>query len=43
MLISDALFRSKDLTARKRFVGLVDSVKENQGTVRIFSSMHVSG
>ncbi|KAL7062249.1 hypothetical protein AAHC03_0392 [Spirometra sp. Aus1] len=43
LLISDALFRSKDLAARKRFVGLVDSVKENQGNVRIFSSLHVSG
>ncbi len=43
LLISDALFRSRDLAERKKFVALVDSVKENMGTVRIFSSLHVSG
>ena len=43
LLISDALFRSRDLSERKKFVDIVDSVKENMGTVRIFSSLHVSG
>ena len=28
---------------RKRYVKLVDGVKENGGVVRIFSSLHVSG
>nr|NP_001187651.1 protein pelota homolog [Ictalurus punctatus]ADO28936.1 pelota-like [Ictalurus punctatus] len=43
LLISDALFRSRDLAERKKYVGIVDSVKENMGNVRIFSSLHVSG
>ena len=43
LLISDALFRSRDLAERKKFVNIVDSVKENMGTVRIFSSLHISG
>ncbi|KAF5397579.1 Pelota mRNA surveillance and ribosome rescue factor [Paragonimus heterotremus] len=43
LLVSDALFRSRDLEERRRYVALVDSVKEDQGTVRIFSSLHVSG
>ncbi|CAH8837579.1 unnamed protein product [Trichobilharzia szidati] len=43
LLVSDALFRSRNLEERKRYVELVDQVKENQGTVRIFSSLHISG
>uniref|UniRef100_A0A5K3EHK0 Protein pelota homolog n=1 Tax=Mesocestoides corti TaxID=53468 RepID=A0A5K3EHK0_MESCO len=43
LLISDALFRSRDLSERRKYVSLVDTVKENMGTVRIFSSLHVSG
>ncbi|CAH8494110.1 unnamed protein product [Heterobilharzia americana] len=43
LLVSDALFRSRNLDERKRYVELVDQVKDNQGTVRIFSSLHVSG
>ena len=35
--------RAKDIAARKRFVRLVDGVRDNGGNVRIFSSMHVSG
>jgi protein pelota len=31
------------VTQRKRYVKLVESVKENNGVVKIFSSMHVSG
>jgi len=34
LLISDSLFRIKDVTKRKRYVGLVDSVKESGGEVR---------
>ena len=44
LLISDSLFRkAPTLTERKRFVALVDGVKEFGGEVRVFSSMHVSG
>ena len=43
LLISDSLFRSKDHLERRKYVNIVDSVKENQGTVKIFSSSHVSG
>ncbi|XP_067932088.1 protein pelota homolog [Watersipora subatra] len=43
LLISDELFRSRDVPTRKKYVALVDSVKENNGDVRIFSSLHVSG
>ena len=35
--------RSQDIAQRKRYVNLVDSVRENGGDVRIFSSLHVSG
>lgn len=43
LLISDELFRHQDVATRARYVKLVDSVRENMGTVRIFSSLHVSG
>ncbi|THD19431.1 Pelota [Fasciola hepatica] len=43
LLVSDALFRSRNLEERKRYVSLVDAVREDTGTVRIFSSLHVSG
>nr|CAG4651871.1 EOG090X07BV [Triops cancriformis] len=43
LLISDNLFRSQNLNERKRYVALVDGVRNSGGTVRIFSSLHVSG
>jgi protein pelota len=43
LLVSDTLFRSSDLNRRKTYVSLVDSVRENGGDVKIFSSLHVSG
>lgn len=43
LLISDNLFRSQVIAQRKKFVKLVDDVREVGGEVRIFSSMHVSG
>ncbi|KAI5698118.1 hypothetical protein M8J76_015893 [Diaphorina citri] len=43
LLIADCLFRNSDLNERKKYVTLVDSVRDNGGEVRIFSSMHVSG
>lgn len=43
LLISDSLFRSKELAERKKYVNIVDKVRENNGQVKIFSSLHVSG
>ncbi|XP_071944985.1 protein pelota homolog isoform X1 [Antedon mediterranea] len=43
LLISDTLFRSSDITQRKRYVCLVEEVRDGGGEVRIFSSQHVSG
>jgi len=43
LLISDKLFRAQDVVKRKKFVNLVDEVREYGGDVKIFSSMHVSG
>ncbi|KXJ21899.1 protein pelota homolog [Exaiptasia diaphana] len=43
LLVTDKLFRSADLATRKRYVNLVESVKDNGGEVKIFSSLHVSG
>lgn len=35
--------RAQDVQKRKRYIKIVDGVKENGGEVRIFSSLHVSG
>jgi stalled ribosome rescue protein Dom34 len=43
LLISDGLFRSSDVLTRKKYVSLVESVREKGGTVYVFSTMHVSG
>jgi len=43
LLISDSLFRSTDPRERRKFVDLVESVRENGGEVFLFSSLHVSG
>ncbi|OQO14253.1 hypothetical protein B0A48_01129 [Cryoendolithus antarcticus] len=43
LLISNSLFRSQEIEVRKRWVKLVDSVKEAGGDVKILSSMHESG
>ncbi|CAN8017044.1 unnamed protein product [Ixodes persulcatus] len=43
LLISDKLFRCQDVAQRKRYVALVDSVRDNGGDVKIFSSLHISG
>ena len=43
LLVTDALFRSPDLNTRRQYIALVESVREHGGTVRIFSSLHVSG
>lgn len=43
LLVTDELFRNTEVKTRKKYVKLVESVRENGGTVFIFSSMHVSG
>jgi protein pelota len=43
LMISDKLFRAQDVSQRRKFVRIVDEVKEFGGDVKIFSSMHVSG
>ncbi|GFH58401.1 protein pelota [Chaetoceros tenuissimus] len=43
LLVTDELFRSSDIVTRKKYVQLVESVRENGGTVYIFSALHVSG
>lgn len=42
LLISDELFRHQDVATRSRCAA-GGQRKENAGTVRIFSSLHVSG
>ncbi|KAF2708077.1 hypothetical protein K504DRAFT_381596 [Pleomassaria siparia CBS 279.74] len=44
LLISNALFRANDVVERKRWVGLVDRVRDVEGgEVRVLSSLHESG
>ena len=43
LLINNSLFRSLDIATRKRYVGLVDKVREDGGEARILSSDHESG
>jgi len=44
LLISNDLFRAKDVKERRRWVALVDKVKEEEGgEVRVLSSAHESG
>ncbi|KAF2006302.1 hypothetical protein P154DRAFT_482073 [Amniculicola lignicola CBS 123094] len=44
LMISDSLFRAQDVKERRRWVGLVDQVRETEGgEVRVLSSLHESG
>lgn len=44
LLISDSLFRSLDVKVRRRWVSLVDKVRDVEGgEVRVLSSLHESG
>jgi len=43
LMINNSLFRSMDIQTRKRFVGLVDKVKEDGGEAKVLSSDHESG
>ncbi|KAL3077248.1 hypothetical protein niasHS_013237 [Heterodera schachtii] len=43
LMVSDSLFRSKEIAQRRKYVDLVESVKDQGANVLIFSSMHVTG
>jgi protein pelota len=43
LLVTDELFRASDVATRKRYVQLVEGVRQNGGQTYVFSSMHVSG
>ena len=43
LLITDSLFLSNDVATRKKYVNLVESVRDNGGKVYNFSTLHVSG
>jgi len=43
LLVTDKLFRSSNVQTRKKYVNLVETVRQNGGETFIFSSMHVSG
>lgn len=43
LLVNNDLFRSQDIATRKRYVALVDKVKEDGGEAKILSSDHESG
>lgn len=43
LLISDSLFRSHDISKRREYIQLVESVKEGAGEVEVFSSLHDAG
>lgn len=44
LLISDSLFRAQEVATRRRWVGLVDQVREKEGgEVKVLSSTHESG
>ena len=43
LMVTDDLFRSSDIATRKKYVKLIESVRENGGKTFIFSSLHVSG
>merc|ERR1719161_2625786 len=43
LMVADSLFRSVSVAARKQFVEMAEAVREQGGTVHVFSSQHVSG
>jgi len=43
LLVSDKLFRAQNVAERRKYVEMVDKVREMGGEVKIFSSLHVSG
>ncbi|EGF81607.1 hypothetical protein BATDEDRAFT_36854 [Batrachochytrium dendrobatidis JAM81] len=43
LMITDGLFRSANVTERKKYINLVETVRAAGGNVLIFSSLHTSG
>ncbi|CAD5219581.1 unnamed protein product [Bursaphelenchus xylophilus] len=43
LMVSDVLFRSRNIEQRKKYVKLVDDARDGGCNVLIFSSMHVTG
>jgi len=43
LMVSDSLFRSKDIELRRKYVKLVEDIRLQGSNVLIFSSMHVTG
>ena len=43
LMVTDVLFKSKDVGERRRYVALVEEVKEQGGEVLVLSGQHVSG
>lgn len=43
LLVSDSLFRSTNNAQRRRYIALVEQVKDSGAEVKIFSSLHVTG
>merc|ERR1712129_408875 len=43
LMVTDELFRSKDLKKRQKYVKIVEDCKNNGADIQIFSSLHVSG
>jgi protein pelota len=43
LLVTDELFRSAEISTRKKYVALVEQVRAQNGNVYVFSSMHPSG
>jgi protein pelota len=43
LLLTDSLFRVNDVAKRKKWVALVDGVRDAGGEALVFSALHVSG
>eukprot|EP01094_Clydonella_sp_ATCC50884_P005817 TRINITY_DN1478_c0_g4_i1.p1 TRINITY_DN1478_c0_g4~~TRINITY_DN1478_c0_g4_i1.p1 ORF type:complete len:395 (-),score=169.86 TRINITY_DN1478_c0_g4_i1:287-1471(-) len=43
LLITDELFRAADVPTRRRYIALIESVRESGGSATIFSTLHVTG
>lgn len=43
LLISDRLFRCKNVAKRRQYIAIVEMVREFGGDVKFFSSLHISG
>lgn len=43
LMVSDGLFRSNNISTRRKYVALVEAATDNGAQLKIFSSLHVSG